>query len=65
MSCRRSDAVFNLTHIGDDSGRVHLVWRFVLEHLPAVLAKASPRARPPRSARRRIGLYRAAATRTS
>jgi aminopeptidase N len=41
-----SDAVFNLTHIGDDSGRVELGWRFVLEHLPAVLAKASPRGRP-------------------
>jgi aminopeptidase N len=41
-----SDAVFNLTHIGDDSGRVELVWRFVLEHLPAILAKASPRGRP-------------------
>jgi len=41
-----SDAVFNLTHIGEDSGRVELVWRFVLEHLPAVLAKASPRGRP-------------------
>src|SRR5207247_10809050 len=42
-----SDAVFNLTHIGDDSGRVEVGWRFVLEHLPAVLAKASPRGRPP------------------
>jgi len=41
-----SDAVFNLTHIGDDSGRVELGWRFVLEHLPAILAKASARARP-------------------
>jgi aminopeptidase N len=41
-----SDAVFNLTHIGDDSGRVELGWRFVLEHLPAILAKASPRGRP-------------------
>ncbi len=41
-----SDAVFNLTHIGDDSGRVEVGWRFVLEHLPAVLAKASPRGRP-------------------
>jgi hypothetical protein len=41
-----SDAVFNLTHIGDDSGMVELAWRFVLEHLPAVLAKASPRGRP-------------------
>ena len=36
-----SDAVFNLTHIGEDSGRVELGWRFVLEHLPAILAKAS------------------------
>ena len=41
-----SDAVFNLTHIGDDSGRAELGWRFVLEHLPAVLAKSSTRARP-------------------
>ncbi len=41
-----SDAVFNLTHIGDDSGRVELAWRFVLEHLPAILAKTSPRGRP-------------------
>jgi aminopeptidase N len=41
-----SDAVFNLTHIGDDSGRAELGWRFVLEHLPAILAKASPRGRP-------------------
>jgi len=41
-----SDAVFNLTRIGDDSGRVELGWRFVLEHLPAILAKASPRGRP-------------------
>ena len=41
-----SDAVFNLTHIGDDSGRVELAWRFVLEHLPAILAKASARGRP-------------------
>ena len=40
------DAVFNLTHIGDDSGRVGLGWRFVLAHLPAILAKASPRGRP-------------------
>jgi aminopeptidase N len=41
-----SDAVFNLTHIGDDNGRAELGWRFVLEHLPAILAKASPRGRP-------------------
>jgi aminopeptidase N len=41
-----SDAVFNLTHIGEDSGRVEPVWRFVLEHLPAILAKASARGRP-------------------
>jgi len=41
-----SDAVFNLTHIGDDSGRVELGWQFVLEHLPMILAKASPRGRP-------------------
>jgi len=41
-----SDAVFNLTHIGDDNGRVELGWQFVLEHLPAILAKASPRGRP-------------------
>jgi len=41
-----SDAVFNLTHIGEDSGRVEIVWRFVLEHLPAILAKASARGRP-------------------
>jgi aminopeptidase N len=41
-----SDAVFDLTHIGEDSGRVEIVWRFVLEHLPAILAKASPRGRP-------------------
>jgi len=41
-----SDAVFNLTHIGDDSGRVELSWRFVLEHLPAILAMASARGRP-------------------
>ena len=41
-----SDAVFNLTHIGDDNGRAELGWRFVLEHLAAILAKASPRGRP-------------------
>jgi len=41
-----SDAVFILTHIGDDNGRVELGWQFVLEHLPAILAKASPRGRP-------------------
>ena len=40
------DAIFNLTHIGDESGRAELVWRFVLEHLPAILAKASPHGRP-------------------
>jgi hypothetical protein len=41
-----SDAVFNLTHIGDDSGQAELGWRFVLKHLPAILAKASPGGRP-------------------
>jgi aminopeptidase N len=41
-----SDAVFNLTHIGDDTGRAELAWQFVLEHLPAILAKTSPRGRP-------------------
>src|SRR5260221_292567 len=41
-----SDAVFNLTHIVDDNGRVELGCQFVLEHLPAILAKASPRGRP-------------------
>src|SRR5258706_12411681 len=41
-----SDAVFNLTHIGEDNGRVELGWRFVLEPLPAILAKASPRGPP-------------------
>src|SRR5207245_9683251 len=40
------DAVSNLILIGDDSGQVELAWRFVLEHLPAILAKASPRGRP-------------------
>jgi aminopeptidase N len=35
------DAVFNLTHVGADSGRVELGWRFVLARLPDILAKAS------------------------
>src|SRR3989442_3179053 len=41
-----SDAVFNLTHIGDDSGRVELALPVLLAHLPAILAKTSPRGRP-------------------
>ncbi|HZE10124.1 MAG TPA: M1 family metallopeptidase [Burkholderiales bacterium] len=41
-----SDAVFNLTHIGGDSGRVELGWQFVLARLSDVLAKASERGRP-------------------
>jgi len=40
-----SDAVFNLTQLGEDSGQVELGWRFVLARLPDVLAKASERGR--------------------
>jgi aminopeptidase N len=40
-----SDAVFNLTHAGGDSGQVELGWRFVLARLPDVLARASERGR--------------------
>ena len=40
------DAVFNLTHLGSDSGQVELGWQFVLARLPVVLAKASERGRP-------------------
>ncbi|HUL93516.1 MAG TPA: M1 family metallopeptidase [Burkholderiales bacterium] len=40
-----AEAVFNLTHLGGDSGEVELVWRFVTTRLSDVLAKASPRGR--------------------
>jgi hypothetical protein len=40
------EAVFNLTHIGGDSGRVELGWQFVLARLPDILSKASARGRP-------------------
>lgn len=39
------EAVYNLTHVGQDSGQKDLAWGFVLEHLPAVLARASSRGR--------------------
>jgi len=39
------EAVFNLTHVGTDSDRVEFGWQFVLERLPDILAKASPRQR--------------------
>jgi aminopeptidase N len=39
------EAVFNLTHVGADSGQKDLAWEFVLDRLPAILAKASPRGR--------------------
>jgi aminopeptidase N len=39
------EAVYNLAQTGADSGQKDLAWSFVLEHLPAVLAKASPRGR--------------------
>ena len=40
------EAVFNLTHIGADSGVVEPGWQFVLARLPDILAKASARGRP-------------------
>jgi aminopeptidase N len=39
------DAVYDITHSGQDSGQGELAWQFVRSNLPAVLAKASPRGR--------------------
>jgi aminopeptidase N len=40
------EAVYNLTHLYGGPARTEQGWRFVLAHLPEVLAKASPRGRP-------------------
>ena len=39
------EAVYNVTQVGADSGQKELAWDFVLDKLPALLAKASPRGR--------------------
>jgi aminopeptidase N len=39
------DAVYDITHSGQDSGQGEVTWQFVRANLPAVLAKASPRGR--------------------
>ena len=39
------EAVYNLAQTGADSGQKELAWDFVVEKLPAILAKASPRGR--------------------
>jgi len=41
-----SEAVYNLTHLRGGPAQAEQGWRFVLAHLPEVLAKASPRGRP-------------------
>jgi len=40
------EAVYNLTHLYGGPARAEQGWRFVLAHLPEVLAKSSPRGRP-------------------
>jgi aminopeptidase N len=39
------EAVFNLARAGADSGQKDLAWQFVLDRLPAILAKTSARGR--------------------
>jgi aminopeptidase N len=41
-----ADAVYNLTHLDGGPAQIEQGWRFVVAHLPAILAKASPRGRP-------------------